>query len=598
MSAPDHLKIRVSPEIRLPYLDLLTSYGQVQEQMSADVQRLPPAFQREVFARISHAYGRARDAGLGQAHLTHNLTLLNNALIDVTNDVSNAHTMLSLFRARAPMNRATIDETFKKFSAEAQHQIKDIMFKSEGDLGFATATVFKDFDPTTDQAKGKVKVGPAIKVPYLELLTSYGRIQEKMAADVMRLPEAFQQEVFARLSVHGNFSGIRDTRIGQEHLVENLTALNDVLIDVTTDVSIANHVLRGLQEHPQITLSRFSPTAQAQLLAVSDRFNGNLLRAVEWVFKDLTSQKRPSLDETLEDLSRRVTRFVPSLETLDELEGFQRELQELSERIPQENGELQRLAEAIDAKLGEHMAQIMILGSQDEDLRRPTPEDLIRLDLQGASQYDGTGRRPPACTFHAICAVETLIKYFDYVVPRIEARESREISAMQKSILKQGQQQYDAAVRTHLDLRGGAFITDLRKHSLLPRNLNFQATHDQPSGSFDHRLTTLMDELYLPHARLPRLAFAIIQNGNEETFCVVSNGRHSIIFDSHRNWIVLASNKETTRAYLANALFPFSNEIEFNPRDVQAMHIDLKTCGPNCEVDVNPFHYTCGTLRQ
>jgi hypothetical protein len=287
------LKIRVSPEIRLPYLELLTSYGQVQQQMKADVERLPPAFQHEVYARISHAYGRARDAGLGQTNLTLNLTLLNNALIEVTNDVSNAYTMLSLFKARAPVNREVVSETFQKFSAEAQLQIGDTLGKVEGDLARAVALVFKDFDPTIDQAKGRVKVGPAIKLPYLELLTSYGRIQEKMKADVERLPLAFQQEVYARLSIYGGYSEEVDFRTGKQCLVHNLTALNDVLIEVTTDVSTANHVLRGLEEDPSITLQRFSPTSRAQIEEALSHVDGDFKAAVARVFKDFNLRKAP-----------------------------------------------------------------------------------------------------------------------------------------------------------------------------------------------------------------------------------------------------------------------------------------------------------------
>jgi hypothetical protein len=250
--------------------------------MSTSIQKLPPAFQTEVYARISHAYGRARDAGLGQANLTKNLTLLNDALIEVTNDVSTANKLIALFRGATAPSEAAVQETFAKFSAQAQAQVKAVLSQVQGDMTRAMA-VFKDFDPSAEAAKGQVKVGPAIKVPYLELLTAYGQIQEKMAADVAKLPVKFQEEVFARLSVQGQYERVRDVSAGQANLTKNLTVLNDVLIEVTTDVSTANHVARGT---PEATLEKFSPTAQGQIQFVMQQQKGMSFQdAVAFVFK-------------------------------------------------------------------------------------------------------------------------------------------------------------------------------------------------------------------------------------------------------------------------------------------------------------------------
>jgi len=256
------LKITVGPAVKGPYLELLTSYAGIQAQMKADVEKLPPAFQREVYERISHAYGRARDAGLGQANLTQNLTLLNNALIEVTTDVSNAYKLIALFKGSSAPQQSEVQAAFAQLSPTAQPQAREAM-KQSGDLQQGIA-ILQAFDPSMDQVKpsAKMKVGPAIKEPYLNLLTAYGQIQQKMAADVARLPVAFQREVFYRLSIAGGYSQLRDAQVGQQNLTQNLTVLNDVLIEVTTDVSLANHVAKG---NPQATMDQFSPTAQRHI---------------------------------------------------------------------------------------------------------------------------------------------------------------------------------------------------------------------------------------------------------------------------------------------------------------------------------------------
>jgi hypothetical protein len=330
------LKITVGPGIRAPYLALLTSYGEVQEQMRLGVQKLPPAFQAEVYERISHAYGKARDAGLGQANLTRNLTLLNDALIEVTNDVSNANVLISLFKGGSLPSVAVARDTFAKFSAEAQTVFKASMLEKLGsdDDVVAAIGLLKDnsrlaneelhrFDPSADEAKGRVKVGPAIKKPYLELLTAYGQIQKKMADDIAKLPQAFQLEVFARLSVQGQYSRGRDVSVGEANLTRNLTALNDVLIEVTTDVSIANHVAKG---NPEATLEKFSPTAQKFIQDAMETGLGMSFKdAVAFVFMGYDSRQQvPSSEQRVEEHkgAKQVDRRLPPPSSQRDIRGL------------------------------------------------------------------------------------------------------------------------------------------------------------------------------------------------------------------------------------------------------------------------------------
>jgi len=182
---------------------------------------------------------------------------LNKVLIDVTNDVSHAYIFLR-----------SVGGSCYGFSKQTVAQIQKLVISKEITTREAVSVLFKDFDPTIEQMdeEDKVMVGPSIRQPYLALLEAYRAAQQQMRDNIARLPEPFQLEVYERLSVRGGYSRVGDAQIGKLKLVKNLSLLNEILIQVTKDVSTANQLLaaRPNQDTREIW-RRFSDEAHVRI---------------------------------------------------------------------------------------------------------------------------------------------------------------------------------------------------------------------------------------------------------------------------------------------------------------------------------------------
>lgn len=195
-------------------------------------------------------------------------------------------------------------------------------------------------------------------------------------------------------------------------------------------------------------------------------------------------------------------------------------------------------------------------------LVQPQPiavQDIQKVPLQNARQYDMPGNQPAACTFHAVSAMREISMNFEQIFNWASQRDSVNLSAFQRNvILNMGLPLYQAALARNPDLIEGADFAQIRPH--FPREVQLQqpANHEELE-SFAGRLNGVAHSLFAP---LPATKMAWIKNGNEESFAVISRGNRAIIFDSHRNEIIATNSQAGTQEALREKLIPFSTENE------------------------------------
>lgn len=188
-------------------------------------------------------------------------------------------------------------------------------------------------------------------------------------------------------------------------------------------------------------------------------------------------------------------------------------------------------------------------------LDRPI-QSTIRVELQKARQYDMEGNIPAACTFHALAAMETIRKNFDYFVQQIENDDSQKLSNEQRKILQEGIKLYNAALKQNPIFVQGANIEDLRQ-DVLPKGFSFprgQVTLVVSPDNLKPTLNPIADHLF---KNTNGIYAVLMKNSNDESFSCISNGKKAIIFDSHKNEILLCTGKEKFINQLTEKLLPY-----------------------------------------
>ena len=183
-------------------------------------------------------------------------------------------------------------------------------------------------------------------------------------------------------------------------------------------------------------------------------------------------------------------------------------------------------------------------------------------------EYDREGLHPPACTLHAVCAIQEIASRFDEVFQNIQKGESGLLSTLQKGILHQGLRRYRSLTEERPDLRGGVDLEDILQQALKPVTFKeIRSRNEVNSEPYDIRLNRVVDHLIAESAD-HRTRFAWLKNGNSESFAVIARDNRAIIFDSHKTTLAATGTKAGLRAALNQKLVNFKNEIDgvdFNP---------------------------------
>jgi hypothetical protein len=179
-------------------------------------------------------------------------------------------------------------------------------------------------------------------------------------------------------------------------------------------------------------------------------------------------------------------------------------------------------------------------------LRAPSfPQATQRVILTRARQYDRT-ESPAACSFHAICAMNFICDKFDEVATAIVHNQAANLSQMQNRIIDRGLQMYKEQKAIHEDLVTGADFQQIK----IPNSLKFGKKVEEIISLNNNRDN--LYELTLPiinhlfPVSITGKKIAWVKNINDESFALISNGTFMIVFDSHRNEILLVHKKNAS----------------------------------------------------
>ena len=195
-----------------------------------------------------------------------------------------------------------------------------------------------------------------------------------------------------------------------------------------------------------------------------------------------------------------------------------------------------------------------------------------------------SGEAKSACTFHAMQAMKTIGEGFRFFVHDIRSNNTEALSKVQKSTIEIGLIRYHEAIRNAPSLAGGADVADIKK---LPPFLNHHYVGDWeghlgggqggvaaiPPGvdlgeskEVFSKLGTAKEEspVYgiVNHLYSGGTKLVWLKEINNESFCAITVGTQMIIFDSHKNEMILAPSKELAQVALLNKLLPNSPIID------------------------------------
>jgi hypothetical protein len=172
----------------------------------------------------------------------------------------------------------------------------------------------------------------------------------------------------------------------------------------------------------------------------------------------------------------------------------------------------------------------------------------ITVELQKARQYDMPGERPSACTFHAIEAMNSIANDFDRVVKMIAQNDQKKLSQYQRGIIQKGLDNYTNALLQASSLIEGADLNDVRP--FIPKGLEMGPSQSVIICSSNPGLDQIADHLFSGGSKV-----VWVKNNNSESFALIAKGNQVVLFDSHRNEILLLSSKEqVVKAILAKSM--------------------------------------------
>lgn len=176
------------------------------------------------------------------------------------------------------------------------------------------------------------------------------------------------------------------------------------------------------------------------------------------------------------------------------------------------------------------------------------PQKTIKVNLINARQYD-RAERPAACSFHAISAMDFISGHFDETARAIVQNNADHLSIMQNGIIDRGLQMYkeQSALRKEL-IRGADF-----EQITVPVSLKFRRKKENiiainnSRDNVDELTAPIIEHLFSPSLSGKKIAW--VKNINDESFALISNNSHMIVFDSHRNEINLV-DKNSAQEFL------------------------------------------------
>lgn len=272
------------------------------------------------------------------------------------------------------------------------------------------------------------------------------------------------------------------------------------------------------------------------------------LRHIEGVNPD----EYPSIDElqNLVDfyLSAYSSQEEPTPRTYSIWDGAKNMIQAIYDSCRRKNNEIVEIDEVTEQPpiVQPVRNQKPVITVDERPKERPLNEEpIIKIYLDNARQYDMAGDRPPACTFHAMQAIETISSDSDFALYReLLEEKSPFLSTYQKSILEAGLRKYE----TQGDrFQGGADIEQIPRH-LYP---NVQVREKQivvaTRDTLRDDIQNLVDQLFKCRA-------VILKNFKDETSSLIRKGEDVIFFDSHKNKMILARGKDAVSGKLYSKL--------------------------------------------
>lgn len=210
-------------------------------------------------------------------------------------------------------------------------------------------------------------------------------------------------------------------------------------------------------------------------------------------------------------------------------------------------------AAAIACKVySQNFGRTQVLQNQ---MREVSQERALKVELNGARQYDMKGDIPAACTFHALEAVTTIAQNFDNFVRLIENKDSKSLSLEQKNILQRGLNRYNIAVEKNPTFIRGADAQHIIQNRFAPEGLILKEKESvfvDPNNLQQTIETEIAGHLF----KGSRASAFLMKTLNDLSFACISDGKKAIIFDSHLNEIILSYGKENFIKELKDKLSP------------------------------------------